>query len=83
MWEKLAVCESTGDWYINSGNGYFGGIQFTQSSWEYVGGTGRPDQASREEQIYRGALLWERQSWRAWPGCTAKRFGWGEKQTRL
>ncbi len=82
MWEKLLFCESSGDWQANTGNGFFGGIQFVQSSWEFVDGTGRPDHASREEQIYRGALLWEQQSWNAWPGCRDK-FGWSNNQNRL
>ena len=82
MWDQLAFCESTNNWSINTGNGFFGGIQFTQDSWEWVGGTGRADQATREEQIYRGALLWEIQTWRAWPGCMNK-YDWTRNQTRL
>jgi hypothetical protein len=79
MWETLAFCESTNNWSANTGNGFFGGIQFTQNSWEWVGGTGRADHASREEQIYRGALLWEIQTWRAWPGCM-NRYDWDKDQ---
>lgn len=73
--ERLAACESGGNWSINTGNGFFGGIQFSQSSWELVGGTGSPHEASKEEQIARGKLLWDRQGWLAWPGCSCK-FKW-------
>ncbi|MEZ5281331.1 MAG: transglycosylase family protein [Acidimicrobiales bacterium] len=72
IWDALAHCESTSRWDINTGNGFYGGIQFTLSSWRAVGGTGYPHEHSREEQIYRGELLLEIQGWRAWPGCTRK-----------
>ena len=68
-WEALARCESGGDWAINTGNGYYGGLQFSADSWRGVGGTGLPHQHSREEQIYRGELLLQAQGWGAWPGC--------------
>ncbi|MCP3936912.1 MAG: transglycosylase family protein [Actinomycetia bacterium] len=80
MWDTLAHCESSGRWSANTNNGYYGGIQFTAASWEWVGGSGLPHQASREEQIYRGALLWDIQTWAAWPGCTRK-YGWSATQT--
>ncbi|MCP3938438.1 MAG: transglycosylase family protein [Actinomycetia bacterium] len=72
IWDALARCESNGRWDINTGNGYYGGIQFSPSSWWSVGGEGYPHQASREEQIYRGELLLDIQGWGAWPGCTRK-----------
>jgi hypothetical protein len=74
-WDHLAQCESGGNWAINTGNGFYGGIQFTQQSWNGVGGTGRPDHASRATQIAMGKRLWKIQGWAAWPGCTHK-FGW-------
>lgn len=74
-WDHLAQCESGGNWAINTGNGFYGGIQFTLQSWHGVGGTGYPHQASRETQIAMGKRLWAIQGWGAWPGCTAK-FGW-------
>lgn len=80
MWDRLSICEAGGNWSISTGNGYYGGLQFSQSSWEWVGGSGRASDASREEQIYRGNLLWELQGWGAWPGCT-RRFGWSSRQT--
>ncbi len=72
VWDRLAMCEATGNWAINTGNGYYGGLQFTLSSWRAVGGTGYPHEASREEQISRGIKLQALQGWGAWPACTAK-----------
>jgi len=72
IWDALAECESTSDWAINTGNGFYGGIQFTPRSWRAVGGEGYPHEATRVEQIYRGELLKEIQGWGAWPGCTRK-----------
>lgn len=70
VWDRIAACESGGNWAINTGNGFYGGLQFTQSSWAAVGGSGYPNQASREEQIARGAMLQARQGWNAWPVCS-------------
>lgn len=72
VWDRLAMCEAGGNWAINTGNGFYGGLQFTLSSWHAVGGTGYPHQASREEQIMRGEKLLALQGWGAWPACTAK-----------
>ena len=72
VWDRIAACESGGNWAINTGNGFYGGIQFTLSSWAAVGGTGSPADASREEQIARGQMLQARQGWGAWPACSAK-----------
>lgn len=72
VWDRLAACESSGNWHINTGNGFYGGLQFTLSSWRAVGGTGRPDQASREEQIARAQMLQALQGWGAWPVCSVK-----------
>ncbi len=72
VWDQLARCESGGNWAINTGNGYYGGLQFTLSSWQAAGGSGYPHQASREEQIARAEVLLQRQGWGAWPACTAK-----------
>jgi LysM repeat protein len=69
VWDSLAQCESGGDWSINTGNGYYGGLQFTLESWEAVGGSGYPHEASREEQIQRGEQLQAIQGWDAWPAC--------------
>lgn len=72
VWDRLAQCESGGNWAINTGNGYFGGLQFSLSSWRAVGGSGYPHQASKAEQIARAEALKARQGWGAWPACTAK-----------
>jgi LysM repeat protein len=72
VWDRLAVCESGGNWAINTGNGFYGGLQFTLASWQAVGGTGMPNEASREEQILRGQILQARGGWGNWPACTAR-----------
>ena len=72
VWDSIAACESGGNWSINTGNGYYGGLQFTLGSWQAVGGSGLPSNASREEQIMRAQQLQARQGWGAWPACTAK-----------
>ena len=72
VWDRLAQCEASGNWAANTGNGFYGGLQFTQSSWQAVGGSGLPSNASREEQISRGQMLQARQGWGAWPACSAK-----------
>lgn len=72
VWDRLAACEAGGNWAINTGNGYYGGLQFTLSSWRAAGGSGYPHEASREEQIARGVQLQSMQGWGAWPACTAK-----------
>lgn len=72
IWDRLAQCESGGNWSINTGNGFYGGIQFTLSSWRAVGGSGYPNLASKSEQIARGEMLKARQGWAAWPACTLK-----------
>jgi hypothetical protein len=72
VWDQLAECESGGNWSINTGNGYYGGLQFSESSWHAVGGSGLPHQHSREEQIKRGEMLQAQQGWGAWPSCSAE-----------
>jgi LysM repeat protein len=72
VWDRLAQCESSGDWSINTGNGYYGGLQFALSSWEWVGGSGYPHEASKAEQIARAEILLERQGWDAWPACSSQ-----------
>ena len=72
VWDRLAKCESGGRWHIATGNGYFGGLQFSLRSWRWVGGSGYPHQHSRDEQIKRARLLLARQGWAAWPACSRK-----------
>lgn len=69
IFNAIAECESGGNWQISTGNGFYGGIQFTLSSWYGVGGRGYPHYAVKLEQIYRGVLLMRRQGWGAWPVC--------------
>jgi len=71
-WDRLAQCEAGGNWAINTGNGYYGGLQFSLSSWRAVGGTGYPHQASRETQIAMGERLRASQGWGAWPSCSRR-----------
>ena len=72
VWDRLAQCEAGGNWYINTGNGYYGGLQFSASSWRAVGGTGLPHENSRETQIQMGERLQAEQGWGAWPSCSSK-----------
>lgn len=71
-WDALAQCESGGNWAINTGNGYYGGLQFTQGTWTANGGTGSPANASRETQIAVAEHVLASQGWGAWPACSAK-----------
>lgn len=72
VWDRVAECESGGNWKINTGNGYYGGLQFLPSTWRAYGGTGRPDQASRGEQIRIAENTLMVQGWNAWPVCSRK-----------
>lgn len=71
LWEELAACESETRWDLDTGNGYFGGLQFSLVSWDGVDGVGSPALASREEQIMRAEMLFELQGWGAWPRCSS------------
>ncbi len=74
-WDALAECESGGDWGINTGNGYQGGVQFSPSTWKAYGGTEyapRADLATREEQIAVAERTLAGQGWGAWPACSKK-----------
>lgn len=71
-WDRLAECEAWGNWSLDTGNGYYGGLQFSLSSWEAVGGAGYPHQASRETQIAMGQRLWQDGGWSHWPACSRK-----------
>lgn len=71
-WDALAQCESSGNWAIDSGNGFYGGLQFTQSTWAAFGGTGQPQDASREQQIAVAENVLAGQGWGAWPACSAR-----------
>jgi resuscitation-promoting factor RpfB len=75
IWDAIAGCEAGGNWAINTGNGYYGGVQFDQSTWERNGGlrfASRADLASRDEQITIAEVTRERQGWGAWPVCSGR-----------
>jgi uncharacterized protein YabE (DUF348 family) len=72
-WDRLAQCESGGNWAINTGNGYYGGLQFNLGTWQANGGTGLPSNASRETQIAIATKVRDAAGgYGAWPGCAAK-----------
>lgn len=71
-WDAIAQCESGGNWNTNTGNGYYGGLQFTQSTWKAYGGTGSPQGASREQQIAVAERVLQGQGIGAWPVCGQK-----------
>jgi resuscitation-promoting factor RpfA len=73
-WDAVAQCESGGNWHINTGNGYYGGLQFTQGTWRANGGSGSPQNASRAEQIRVAENVLKTQGIGAWPVC-GKRGG--------
>lgn len=68
-WDAVAQCESGGNWHISTGNGFYGGLQFTLPTWHANGGTGMPQQASREEQIRVAENTLQSQGIGAWPVC--------------
>ncbi|WP_297008786.1 resuscitation-promoting factor Rpf1 domain-containing protein [uncultured Corynebacterium sp.] len=74
-WDRLAQCEAGGNWAINTGNGYHGGLQFSPSTWNGYGGQEFAPyayQASREEQIVVGERVLAGQGWGAWPSCSSQ-----------
>ncbi|MHA7264228.1 transglycosylase family protein [Arthrobacter sp. TMN-37] len=71
-WDALAQCESGGNWGINTGNGYSGGLQFSPSTWAAYGGTGSAADASREQQIAVAERVLDGQGWGAWPSCSSQ-----------
>ena len=74
-WDSLAKCESSGNWSANTGNGFSGGLQFTQSTWKAYGGgqyASNAKDASREEQIQVAEKVLQAQGTKAWPGCSSK-----------
>ena len=71
-WDRLAQCESGGNWGISTGNGYFGGLQFSSGTWRAHGGSGMPHTASKGEQIAVAERVLTTQGWKAWPACSKK-----------
>ncbi|MFE6865829.1 transglycosylase family protein [Kitasatospora sp. NPDC057692] len=75
VWDKVAACEATGNWAINSGNGFYGGLQFTSSTWAAFGGTAyapQAHQATKAQQIAVGEKVLAAQGPGAWPVCSVK-----------
>jgi uncharacterized protein YabE (DUF348 family) len=73
VWDRIAACESGGNWAANTGNGYYGGLQFTIGTWQAYGGSGRPDQNSREAQIAVAERVRAAEGgYGAWPVCGAR-----------
>ncbi len=80
-WERLANCESGQRWHINTGNGFYGGLQFSDSTWDAYNGPrmkARADHASKKAQILTAEKVLDAQGWGAWPACSDK-LGLGKK----
>lgn len=71
-WDRVAQCESGGNWQINTGNNYHGGLQFSQETWRSHGGKGRAEDASKDAQIAVAERVLADQGWGAWPVCSRK-----------
>lgn len=74
VWDRLAQCESGGNWSINTGNGYYGGVQFSGPTWNAMGGqkyAPTADKATREQQIEIASKLQAQSGWGQWPACSA------------
>ncbi|WP_317442519.1 transglycosylase family protein [Streptomyces collinus] len=75
VWDRIARCESGGNWHINTGNGYYGGLQFSAGTWRAYGGSAyapTADQASRGAQIAVATKVQQAQGWGAWPVCSGR-----------
>ena len=71
-WDRIAQCESGGKWNTATGNGYYGGLQFSPSTWKAHGGKGSAHNASKAEQIKVAERVLKTQGWKAWPVCSKK-----------
>jgi hypothetical protein len=74
-WDVVAQCESGGNWSVNTGNGYYGGLQFSTSTWQSYGGgafAATADHATRSQQIAIAEKVLRAQGWNAWPTCSRK-----------
>jgi murein DD-endopeptidase MepM/ murein hydrolase activator NlpD len=75
VWDKVATCESSGNWHVNTGNGYYGGLQFTTSTWKSFGGgsyAARADLATKNQQIAVAERVLRSQGPGAWPVCSLR-----------
>ncbi|MEV5281922.1 transglycosylase family protein [Streptomyces sp. NPDC051994] len=80
VWDRIAQCESGGNWHINTGNGYYGGLQFDAGTWRAHGGgayASTADRASRTEQIAVATRVQRSQGWGAWPSCSRQAGAYG------
>jgi LysM repeat protein len=83
-WDRLAGCESGGNWHINTGNGYYGGLQFSDGTWDGNGGdkyAPRADLATRSEQMLIAEKVLDARGWSPWPGCSS-RLGLGRSDAQ-
>ncbi|MGH3985869.1 MAG: transglycosylase family protein [Pseudonocardiaceae bacterium] len=74
-WDRLAMCESGGRWHINTGNGYYGGLQFSRGTWNAFGGRAyapTANRATKAQQIATAEKVLAVQGWKAWPACSRK-----------
>jgi LysM repeat protein len=74
-WDRLAGCESGGNWHINTGNGYYGGLQFSDGTWDGNGGdkyAPRADLATRGEQMLIAEKVLDARGWSPWPACSSR-----------
>ena len=84
-WDRVAQCESGGNWSINTGNGFSGGLQFTAQTWKGFGGgqyAPAAHQATRAQQIAVAEKVLAKQGWGAWPVCSRKAGATGESATQ-
>jgi resuscitation-promoting factor RpfA len=75
VWDRIAACESSGNWSISTGNGYHGGLQFLDTTWDSFGGeayAATADRATRAQQIDIAERVLDGQGWGAWPVCSRK-----------
>ncbi|MGY0022951.1 transglycosylase family protein [Streptomyces sp. cg35] len=80
VWDRIARCESGGNWHINTGNGYYGGLQFTAGTWRAYGGgayAATADRATKGQQIAVATKVQRGQGWGAWPVCSARAGAYG------
>nr|WP_308801068.1 transglycosylase family protein [Streptomyces polyasparticus] len=80
VWDRIAKCESGGNWHINTGNGYYGGLQFSASTWRAYGGgayASTADKATKAQQIAIATKVQKGQGWGAWPTCSKRAGAYG------
>ncbi|MEW2623042.1 transglycosylase family protein [Streptomyces sp. NPDC048106] len=86
VWDRIAQCESGGNWHINTGNGYYGGLQFSAHTWRAYGGTAyapTADRASRSAQITVATRVQQAQGWGAWPVCAGRAGATGSAPSQV